>query len=70
MRVTASLSGWMLKLPIVWWMSCDQIFVRKKVIKRFQKAYCRGILIEQHFDGLDLMVPFLRRAFSMRVTYE
>lgn len=46
MRDTASLSGVMLKLPIVWWISWG--FVRDAYSGEAEMAHSCGIFVEKH----------------------
>lgn len=43
MRVTACLSGWMLKLPIVWWISCITLV---QTARKKEKTHCSRILVK------------------------
>jgi hypothetical protein len=47
MRETASLSGVMLKLPIVWWMS---LILLDAVEFGKTRTYRCGIFVEEHFE--------------------
>lgn len=52
MRETASLSGWMLKLPIVWWMSWVLCQCCTHSHPWGVSSHRRGIFVEKHFGGV------------------
>ena len=49
-RPMAILSGWMLKFPIVWWMSCHMRSVPSSCVEGRWQAHRCGIFVEQHLQ--------------------
>jgi hypothetical protein len=54
-RETASLSGVMLKLPMVWWMSWNMLVEPRDYALG---SYSRGILVEKHVGGVYVLMRF------------
>lgn len=67
-RPRASLSGWMLKLSIVWWMSCGAVLALLQLFAwKGSSSHSRWIFVEKHLDGCRLHRGIIRSSSACEV---